>query len=252
MDQQYQAYTPTHSVTMNGYTYPKDFSQRKLTVNGTEMMAAYTVTGAQTADYNVVAIYSDTADTSKTTADHLYLFAYRQNQPVVLVTQSTAAEATFTPTQNQELTAGFEAVAAGQATAAASATSASSTSQAAAAAADSESTTQTPPTVAKDEDGISTEEAVAIYNAHSAAIYQSGQMSAVDPASTATTLTRGDGTTLSGGVTSDDVNDGLVFLFDQDGTQGLELEFFAVAGHRVTVMTQLGEAGQKRYVTFAR
>jgi hypothetical protein len=115
MNQNYQQYTAEKPVNFNNVTYPDAFSQRKLTVDNTTVTAKYSSTGAKAADYTVVALYSDFADTSKQTDNHLYLFAFHDNEPVVLITESTSSAARFKVTANQTLANGFTNIAAGKA-----------------------------------------------------------------------------------------------------------------------------------------
>ncbi|MFL2030248.1 DUF4767 domain-containing protein [Loigolactobacillus zhaoyuanensis] len=115
MNQQYQSYGPGNDTNYYGIAFPSGFDKIALNIDNQKYSAAWSDDGNGTADYDVVAIYCN-SETAHAMGEILYLFAYVQQEPVVLVTQQTNGDVTnegvhFRATENQDLTAGFKKIA---------------------------------------------------------------------------------------------------------------------------------------------
>lgn len=108
MGQQYQSYFPGNNTDYYGLAFPKELGQHSIAVNGnTNVKVAWSNNGRGNADYNVVAIYCDSA-TAKPMEAHLYLFTIHHGKPVVLVTMTTNGNTLyFHETKNTALQNGF-------------------------------------------------------------------------------------------------------------------------------------------------
>ncbi|KIS04326.1 DUF4767 domain-containing protein [Paucilactobacillus wasatchensis] len=117
MDQQYDNYTAKHNVKFYGLAYPNELSNNTTAVNDKAVTTELSTTGQGSKDYEVVAVYSDAAN-SDYNNKHLYLFAFHKNKPIVLVTMQNQGQTDnkihFAATENTTLTSGFNKIVAGQ------------------------------------------------------------------------------------------------------------------------------------------
>lgn len=121
MKQQYKSYGPGNNTNFYGIAFPQQFDQTLLKVDNQTVSMKWSNDGTGNADYNVVAIYCD-SDTAQSMNAHLYLFAFHDDEPVVLITQQTNGNVTktsdngpddglhFKETENQDLKNGFKAI----------------------------------------------------------------------------------------------------------------------------------------------
>lgn len=113
MDQQYEdcGINSGNDVNFYGYHFPSDFNTIEYKVDDQPVTVQWSQDGSGSADYNVVAIYSD-ANNSKAMDAHLYLFTIHNGQPVVLITQQTNGGdgLHFKETANQDLRNGFASI----------------------------------------------------------------------------------------------------------------------------------------------
>lgn len=125
MGQSYNEYRPGNNVNFYGMPLPEAVlgtTESPLAVNDTIVSAEWSDTGESSAQYSIVAVYSDaeTVKNSAPTGRHVYFFAFTNNQPVVLVSmqnQGMPDKALHTTqTENQALNSGFQAIAAGKST----------------------------------------------------------------------------------------------------------------------------------------
>ncbi|WDF83389.1 DUF4767 domain-containing protein [Lacticaseibacillus pabuli] len=110
MKQQYQQYGPGHSVSFYGQNEPDDMSSEPPAVNNQRISIAWSDNGKTSADYALVAVYSD-AETQDFGDQHLYFFTLYHGSPVVLVTMQNQGMNDgylhFDVTQNTTLKNGF-------------------------------------------------------------------------------------------------------------------------------------------------
>ena len=113
MSQSYSGFAPGFNGNFHGVQVPDDIVANhtmNFAVDEKNATVAWSVDGTGTADYNVVACYSD-CDASDTIQAHLYLFAFHNGQPVALVTMQSQGnnENTlyFSETQNTDLKDNF-------------------------------------------------------------------------------------------------------------------------------------------------
>lgn len=112
MKQSYDKYDGDGQIeTAAGEKFPQDFD--KVKVNGNKASLAYHPNGEGDADYNVVAIYN--YDKGEAASHITYFFAFHDNQPIVLVDETTNGDYVQTKeTANQDLIHGFADIAAGK------------------------------------------------------------------------------------------------------------------------------------------
>lgn len=119
MGQTYAAYDAAHPVDFYGEQEPNDFAKIPPAVGEEKINYTLSQDGKTTADYAVVAIYSDAA-TAGFGGQHLYLFTLYHGQPKVLVTMQNQGNEKnwlyFSVTQNADLAKGFADIAAGKST----------------------------------------------------------------------------------------------------------------------------------------
>lgn len=109
MNQSYVKYDGTHPLKLStGTTYPNNL--KNITVNGDHPSIGWNKNGNGNYKYNVVAIYNYNGSASHIT----YLFAFHNNDPIVLVDQSASGTPNFLPTENSVLKTGFENIASGK------------------------------------------------------------------------------------------------------------------------------------------
>lgn len=118
MGQSYERFYPGHNTNFYGMQYPSDLATIKINLNEVQYSGAWSTDGTGSADYNVVAIYSD-CNTAPDMGEHLYFFAFHNGQPIVLVSQQTNGDVTseglhFSQTQNASLNRGFNNIVAGR------------------------------------------------------------------------------------------------------------------------------------------
>lgn len=110
MGQQYRSYDATHPVDFYGMKVPSEFDHMPPAIGQTKISYTLSADGTTTADYAVVAIYSDAATAGFGDA-HLYLFTLHHGTPEVLVTMQNQGNENnwlyFTVTENADLKAGF-------------------------------------------------------------------------------------------------------------------------------------------------
>ncbi|SPS07490.1 DUF4767 domain-containing protein [Latilactobacillus sakei] len=112
MNQDYQAYSNHHNVSMYGVDLPGDLLSGAIQteVGGSPVTVKWSEDGVSgKADYKVVAAYSDAK--SDGDEDHFYLFTIHNGRPVVLIAQegqgSTSSSIAFKGTENTDLRSGF-------------------------------------------------------------------------------------------------------------------------------------------------
>lgn len=113
MKQQYQSYSPNNDTDFYGVHYPSELSgndNMRPAVDNQATSMEWSADGSGSANYKVVAIYSD-EETADYAAKHLYLFTIHQQQPVVLVTEQNQGNENnllyFKETANTDLKNGF-------------------------------------------------------------------------------------------------------------------------------------------------
>ena len=110
MGQSYIEYSPGFEANWYGYSFPSTLTRNNIAVGGNQAILQWSETGTVSDIYNVVAIYSDIATTTKMER-HLYLFTILNGQPVVLVTMQNQGNAEnmiyFKQSQNADLNNGF-------------------------------------------------------------------------------------------------------------------------------------------------
>lgn len=119
MDQIYQQYQPGKDVDFYSLKMPSELEDFKINLDQQKYQAAWSEDGSGQADYNVVAIYSDIEAIEYRPGAYMYWFAFKQGQPVVLVTAQTNGDVTtngisFAVTANEKLTQGFKQIVAGK------------------------------------------------------------------------------------------------------------------------------------------
>lgn len=90
MAQSYKRYYPENGAgEMNyyGVSYPRDLAKNNFAVDDHQVNMGLSQDGSGHYDYNIVAIYSDSADKNVAMNAHLYFFTIHEGRPVVLVTQ---------------------------------------------------------------------------------------------------------------------------------------------------------------------
>lgn len=113
MGQQYVAGTPTRNVNYYGIQIPAGLSTMKITVNNQTADLQWSTDG-KGSSYQIVAAYTNSATAPNMNAI-LYLFAFHDDKPIVLVTQTTNGDTlAFHATKNQALANGFKDIAAGK------------------------------------------------------------------------------------------------------------------------------------------
>lgn len=112
MDQDYDEYDGSGQIkTAAGEEFPKDFD--RVSMNGQKVSLAYEPDGKGNSDYNVVAIYN--YDKGEAASHITYFFAFHDNQPIVLVDETTNGDTVqVKETANKDLINGFNAIAAGK------------------------------------------------------------------------------------------------------------------------------------------
>lgn len=112
MDQEYKKYSGSGQIkTAAGEEFPKEFDRVK--VNGQKVTMSYEPDGKGASDYNVVAIYN--YDKNEAASHITYFFAFHNDQPIVLVDETTNGEyVQAKETANKDLINGFNAIAAGK------------------------------------------------------------------------------------------------------------------------------------------
>ncbi|GCF94884.1 hypothetical protein NRIC_27750 [Enterococcus florum] len=121
MGQSYQAYQPGNSVDFYGLKLPDGIlgpnKNQPMAVNDTIVSAEWSQNGTSSADYSIVASYSD-AESAPYAGKHVYFFAIYQQQPVVLMSMQNQEMPDgafhFKATDNQDLAAGFQQLFEGQ------------------------------------------------------------------------------------------------------------------------------------------
>lgn len=110
MGQSYIEYSPSFEANWYGYSFPSTLTRNNIAVGGNQVILQWSEMGTVSDIYNVVAIYSDIATTTKMDR-HLYLFTILNGQPVVLVTMQNQGNAEnmiyFEQSQNADLNNGF-------------------------------------------------------------------------------------------------------------------------------------------------
>lgn len=116
MGQSYEEYTPGNNVNFYGLQLPDGViggSEMPLSVNNQLVTAAWSVDGTSSAEYSVVAVYSD-AENRGRMDNHVYFFAFHNQQPVVLVSMQNQGMNDHAfhlqETGNQELKNGYAAI----------------------------------------------------------------------------------------------------------------------------------------------
>ncbi len=112
MKQDYEKYDGNGQIqTAAGEEFPKDFD--KVEVDGQKATLAYKASGEGNAAYNVIAIYN--YDKGEATSHITYFFAFHDDQPIVLVDETTNGNyVQAKETANQDLINGFKDIAAGK------------------------------------------------------------------------------------------------------------------------------------------
>ncbi|MFC0276876.1 DUF4767 domain-containing protein [Enterococcus devriesei] len=116
MGQSYKEYAPGNNVNFYGLQLPDGViggSEMPLSVNNQPVTAEWSLDGTSSAEYSVVAVYSD-AENSGRMNNHVYFFAFHNQQPVVLVSMQNQGMEDHAfhlqETGNQELKNGFAAI----------------------------------------------------------------------------------------------------------------------------------------------
>lgn len=119
MGQTYAEYDEAHPVAFYGLQVPTELGHMPPAIGEQKINYSLSQDGQTTADYAVVAIYSDAA-TAGFGGQHLYLFALYHGQPKVLVTMQNQGNDNnwlyFSVTQNADLAKGFADIVAGKST----------------------------------------------------------------------------------------------------------------------------------------
>ncbi|WP_390408479.1 DUF4767 domain-containing protein [Lacticaseibacillus jixiensis] len=117
MGQTYVEYDDAHPVDFYGLKVPTELGRMPPAIGEQKINYSLSQDGQTTADYAVVAIYSDAA-TAGFGGEHLYLFTLYHGQPKVLVTMQNQGNEKnwlyFSVTQNADLAKGFADIAAGK------------------------------------------------------------------------------------------------------------------------------------------
>lgn len=117
MAQTYEAYDAAHPVDFYGEMIPNDFAKMAPAMGEQKLNYTLSKDGKTSADYAIVAIYSDAA-TGGFGDQHVYLFTLYHGKPRVLFTMQNQGNEKnwlyFSPTKNKSLIAGFAAIVAGR------------------------------------------------------------------------------------------------------------------------------------------
>lgn len=119
MGQNYTEYGLDHNLNYFGLEMPEQMDQFKLNINGQLYSAGWSDSGTGNYDYNVVALYSNHDPQSGETFGYMYYFAYRNGNPIVLVTHQTNGDVQadgifFKETDNSQLRSAFSDIANGE------------------------------------------------------------------------------------------------------------------------------------------
>lgn len=117
MGQSYQAYRPAQNVDFYGLVLPDDVlvhsAKQPIAVDDQIVSAKWSDTGESSAEYSIVAVYSD-AETASYLEKHVYFFGFHQGQPVVLVSMQNQGMPDgalhFKQTENQDLMTDFQKI----------------------------------------------------------------------------------------------------------------------------------------------
>lgn len=116
MGQDYAEYSEAHPLNYYGLKVPTELSKMPPAVNNAKISYTLSNDGSTTADYAIVAIYSDEAN-GDFMGEHLYLFTLHHGEPEVLVTMQDQGTSTdwlyFHQTENKDLQNGFAQIVAG-------------------------------------------------------------------------------------------------------------------------------------------
>ncbi|NBA60811.1 DUF4767 domain-containing protein [Enterococcus mundtii] len=115
MQQQYKRYNRNVPLNLYGLVLPQTLlnGEWHFLVNDLSQTLEWSNSGIGTADFQLVAIYSDIENTH-TMSSHTYFFGFENKQPIVLITQqnqgSDTNELHFKETSNQTLMLGFKQI----------------------------------------------------------------------------------------------------------------------------------------------
>jgi hypothetical protein len=116
MGQDYAEYSEAHPLNYYGLKVPTELSKMPPAVNNAKISYTLSNDGSTTADYAIVAVYSDEAN-GDFMGEHLYLFTLHHGEPEVLVTMQDQGTSTdflyFHQTENKDLQNGFAQIVAG-------------------------------------------------------------------------------------------------------------------------------------------
>lgn len=119
MGQDYAEYSTAHPLNYYGLKVPTELSKMPPAVNNAKISYTLSDDGSTTADYAIVAIYSDEAN-GDFMSEHLYLFTLHHGEPEVLVTMQDQGTSTdwlyFHQTENKDLQNSFAQIVAGNLT----------------------------------------------------------------------------------------------------------------------------------------
>ena len=123
MGQTYGAYQPNNNVNYYGVQFPSEVvganAKMPIAINDIIVSSEWSETGESSADYSIVAAYSDaqTGSPKASMSRHDYLFGFTNDQPVVLVSMQNQGMPDgalhFRLTENAALTNGFRGIVAG-------------------------------------------------------------------------------------------------------------------------------------------
>lgn len=123
MGQTYGAYQPNNNVNYYGVQFPSEVvganAKMPIAINDIIVSSEWSETGESSADYSIVAAYSDaqTGSPKASMSRHVYLFGFTNDQPVVLVSMQNQGMPDgalhFRLTENAALTNGFQGIVAG-------------------------------------------------------------------------------------------------------------------------------------------
>ena len=123
MGQTYGAYQPNNNVNYYGVQFPSEVvganAKMPIAINDIIVSSEWSETGESSADYSIVAAYSDaqTGSPKASMSRHVYLFGFTNDQPVVLVSMQNQGMPDgalhFRLTENAALTNGFRGIVAG-------------------------------------------------------------------------------------------------------------------------------------------
>lgn len=123
MGQTYGAYQPNNNVNYYGVQFPSEVvganAKMPIAINDIIVSSEWSETGESSAEYSIVAAYSDaqTGSPKASMSRHVYLFGFTNDQPVVLVSMQNQGMPDgalhFRLTENAALTNGFQGIVAG-------------------------------------------------------------------------------------------------------------------------------------------